>query len=259
MATSLDSFLTNGRGVLLAYDHGLEHGPSDFNGSTVDPEFILNLASKGGFNGIVLQRGVAERYYDGKVPLILKLNGKTNLVQGDPVSRQICSVEEAAELGAKALGYTIYPGSIHEGLMLHEFGKVRKDAGRRGLPTIAWIYPRGRSVMNDVSPEVVAYAARIGLEIGADAVKIKYTGDVESFRWAVRSAGKTKVFMSGGPKADSEVEFLRQVCGVMEAGAAGVAVGRNVWQSHDPFKMSEAVRRIVVDRWSLNEAQRLLA
>lgn len=258
MVTSLDSFLTDNKGVLLAYDHGLEHGPSDFNATSVDPKFIVDLASKGGFNGIILQKGVAERYYDGAVPLILKLNGKTNLLQGDPVSRQMCSVEEALALGAKAVGYTVYPGSAHESLMLSEFGKIKEEARRKELPTIIWIYPRGKSIKNDVSPEVVAYAARIGLEIGADAVKIKYTGDVESFRWAVTSAGKTRVFMSGGPKADSEFAFLRQVREVMDAGAAGVAVGRNVWQSRNPLKISEALRRVVVDDWSLKEARKLL-
>ncbi len=258
LVTSLGSFLTNNKGVLLAYDHGLEHGPSDFDATSVDPRFVVDLASKAGFNGIILQKGVAERYYDGTVPLILKLNGKTNLVQGDPVSSQICSVEEALALGAKAIGYTIYPGSIHESLMLHEFGKIKEEARRRELPAITWIYPRGKSIKNDISPKIVAYAARIGLEIGADAVKIKYTGDVKSFRWAVKSAGKTKVFMSGGPKADSGISFLRQVREVMDAGAAGVAVGRNVWQNRNPLKISEALRKVVVDDWSLKEARKLL-
>ncbi len=258
MVTALDHFLTNNRGVLLAYDHGLEHGPSDFNEVNVDPQFIVDLASKAGFNGVVLQKGVAERYYDGRIPLILKLNGKTNLVQGDPISRQICSVEEALTLQAKAVGYTIYPGSIHESLMLHEFGEIKREARRRDVPVVAWVYPRGKDIKSDISPEIVAYAARVGLEIGADAVKIKYTGNVESFRWAVRSAGRTRVFMSGGPLADSERGFLRQVREVMDAGATGVAVGRNVWQSRNPLKMSEAIKKIVIDDWNVTEAEKVL-
>jgi len=105
-------FLRKDRGIILAYDQGLEHGPSkDFNATNVDPTKIIEMAEKGGFTGLVFQKGVAENYYRGKVPLILKLNGKTSLPGGEPFARQICSVKQAIDLGAKAVGYTIYPGS----------------------------------------------------------------------------------------------------------------------------------------------------
>ncbi|WP_455284911.1 class I fructose-bisphosphate aldolase, partial [[Eubacterium] cellulosolvens] len=208
---SMESFLIKNRGVLLAYDQGLEHGPTDFDERNVDPAFVMKLAVAGRFNGIVFQKGIAEKYYDGGVPLILKVNGKTNLVKGEPLARQNCSVERAGKIGAKAIGYTIYIGSAHEDVMLEEFGRIQEEAHRLKMAAIAWVYPRGEAVKNDTAPEIIAYAARTGLEVGADAVKIKYTGDVESFSWAVRSAGKTKVFMSGGPKAPSELDFLRQV------------------------------------------------
>lgn len=239
--------MTNGRSLLLAYDQGLEHGPSDFNQVNCNPDFIIELASKGKFNGVVLQKGVAEKYYDGKVPLILKVNGKANLFKGEPVSRQICSVEEAVSMGAKAVGYTIYLGSEHEPVMLQEFGRLHEQAHDAGLPVIAWIYPRGASVKDDTSKEIVAYAARAGLEIGADAVKIKYTGSADTFRWAVKNAGKVKVYMSGGPKAPTEDDFLKQVQGAIEAGAVGLAVGRNVWQSDDPLRTAEKLRQIVIE------------
>ncbi|HEY6282323.1 MAG TPA: aldolase, partial [Nitrososphaerales archaeon] len=80
-------FLRNGKSMLLAYDQGLEHGPSaDFNDANVDPAMIMETAAKGGFNGIVFQKGTAERFFDGKVPLIVKLNGKTSLPKGEPIS-----------------------------------------------------------------------------------------------------------------------------------------------------------------------------
>jgi len=170
------------------------------------------------------------------------------------MARQICSVQRAREIGAKAVGYTIYPGSAHESIMLEEFGRIQEEAHKLGMAAIAWVYPRGQAIQNDTAPDIIAYAARTGLEIGADAVKIKYTGDVESFKWAVKCAGKTKVFMSGGPKAPSEADFLRQVRGVLDAGAAGLAVGRNVWQSLDPLKMARALRRLVIDDRSVEEA-----
>jgi class I fructose-bisphosphate aldolase len=241
-------FLIDGRSMLLAYDQGLEHGPSaDFNDRNIDPAMIMETASRGKFNGVVFQKGVAERYYDGKIPLIVKLNGKTSLPKGEPISKQECSVEQAVSLGAKGVGYTIYLGSGFEAEMLSEFGRIQEDAHKRGLPAIAWIYPRGSAVQNDTSKEIVAYAARAGLELGADAVKIKYTGDPTTFSWAVRAAAGVKVFMSGGPKAPTDEDFLTQVRGVMEAGATGLAVGRNVWQNDDPLRMAERLRRIIFE------------
>ncbi len=253
---SMNVFLERERSILLAYDQGLEHGPTDLNEQNVDPAFIMGLAAAGQFNGVVFQKGLAEKYYDRRVPLILKVNGKTNLVKGEPIARQNCSVQRAAEIGAKAIGYTIYAGSAHESIMFEEFGRIQEEAHKLKMAAIAWVYPRGEAIKDDTAPEIIAYAARTGLELGADAVKIKYTGDVESFRWAVKCAGKTKVFMSGGPKAPSEFDFLKQVRGALDAGATGLAVGRNVWQSSDPLGMARALRRLVIQNRSVEEALR---
>lgn len=244
----MDVFLKDGKSVILAYDQGLEHGPSaDFDNRNIDPAFIVEIASKGGFNGLALQKGTAERYYDGKVPLILKVNGKSSLPKGEPIARQNCSVEYAVSLGAKAIGYTIYLGSGYESEMFAEFGRVQEQARERGLAAITWVYPRGAAVQSDTSKDIVAYAARTGLELGADAVKIKYTGESQSFSWAVKAAGKSKVFMSGGPKAPTDEAFLAQVRGAIDAGATGIAVGRNVWQHPEPLKMSAKLKQVVFE------------
>ena len=241
-------FLRGGKSILLAYDQGLEHGPTtDFDERNVDPGFVMDIAAKGRFNGVVFQKGVAERFYNGRVPLIVKLNGKTGISKGEPVSRQVCSVEYALALGAKGVGYTIYLGSAHEAEMFAEFGAIQEQAHRRGVPAIAWIYPRGSAVQDDTSKEIVSYAARTGLELGADAVKVKYTGDTSTFSWVVKSAAGVRVFMSGGPKAPTDEDFLMQARGVMDAGATGIAVGRNVWQNKDPLKMAEKLRRVVFE------------
>jgi len=241
-------FLKDGRGLLLAYDQGLEHGPStDFDDRNIDPAFVMDVAAKGSFNGIVFQKGVAERFYDGRVPLILKLNGKSSVPKGEPISRQVCSVKHAASLGARGVGYTIYLGSGFESEMLSEFGRIQEEAHREGLAAIAWVYPRGSAVQNDSSREMVSYATRMALELGADAAKVKYTGEVESFSWAVKAAAGVKVFMSGGPKAATDEAFLSQVEGVMQAGGAGLAVGRNIWQHKDPLGMAARVKKVVFE------------
>ena len=242
--------------MLLAYDQGFEHGPSaDFNDQNIDPGYIMDIAVKGDFTGVVFHKGIAEKYYNGKVPLIVKLNGKTSLPRGEPVSTLVCSVEEAISLGAKGVGYTIYLGSANESVMLEEFGQVEEEAHEEGLPAIAWIYPRGEAVKNDTAPEIVAYAARAGLEMGADAVKIKYTGATDSFRWAVKAAGLAKVFMSGGPKAPTDESFLTQVKGAMDAGATGLAVGRNVWQNAEPLRIAASLSDIIFRNASLGNTR----
>src|SRR5438477_2856360 len=156
---TMDNFLKNGKGLLLAYDQGFEHGPStDFNEKNIDPNYVLDIAVKGQFTGVVLHKGIAEKYYNSKIPLIIKLNGKTSLPKGEPISSQVCSVEEAISLGAKGVGYTIYLGSANENIMLQEFGEIQEDAHEEGVPAIAWIYPRGEAVKNDTAPEIISYA-----------------------------------------------------------------------------------------------------
>jgi class I fructose-bisphosphate aldolase len=131
--------------------------------------------------------------------------------------------------------------------MFAEFGRIQEQAHERGLPAIAWVYPRGAAVVNDTSKEVVSYAARAALELGADAAKIKYTGDSDSFSWAVKAGAGMKVFMSGGPKAPTDEAFLRQVQGAMDAGGTGLAVGRNAWQNAEPLMMAESLRKVIFD------------
>jgi len=248
----LQPFLHKDKALFLAYDHGFEHGPKDLTGKSIDPEYILDLAVKGGYTGIILQKGIAERYYTGTkyqkaVPLILKVNGKTNIPQtADPYSAINCSVDYAKKLGAKAVGYTIYLGSKYEEKMFKDFGKIQEQAHQLKMAAIAWIYPRGSAVEDETSSEMTAYAARVGLELGADMIKIKYSGSEETFKKAVQSAGETKVVLSGGSKTGEE-EFLHIVKSVIKAGATGIAVGRNVFQHQDPLAITEKIKKIVFD------------
>jgi class I fructose-bisphosphate aldolase len=249
MKIKLNKITKNGKALYLAYDHGLEHGPeSDFNDKDANPLYILDIAKRGKYQGVVFQKGIAEKYNKeirkSKVPLIVKLNGKTNLYKGEPYSAPLGTVEEAIKLGAKAVGYTIYIGSAHESRMFRDFERIEKEAHKKGLPIITWIYPRGKSVKNEVSREMMAYAARTGLELGADIVKMKWNGKVKDLRWAVKSAGRTKIVISGGSKK-TEFSFLEEVKNIMASGAAGIAVGRNVWQSKNPLELTRKIQRIV--------------
>jgi fructose-bisphosphate aldolase (EC 4.1.2.13) len=128
--------------------------------------------------------------------------------------------------------------------MFADFGRIVEEAHELNMAAIAWVYPRGEFVKDETSREITAYAARIGLELGADMVKIKYPGSKENFEYAVKAAGKTKVVLSGGPKVEEE-EFLNILRNVMAAGGIGVAVGRNVWQHEKPLEITEKIRKVV--------------
>jgi class I fructose-bisphosphate aldolase len=229
-------------------DQGIEHGPSDFNDKNIDPDFVLDIACKGGFTGMVLQKGVAKRYYEnyaGKVPLVLKLNGRTNIIPKDEIySGPVASVKEAVALGADAIGYTLYVGSTMEARMFSDFGKIQEEASDYGMPCIVWAYPRGKYVKDEKSKETVAYAARCALELGADIVKVNYTGSTESFKYVVKSAQKCKVISAGGSK-QSDAEFIAKAKEVMAAGAVGFAVGRNVWQNPNPLKITAELKKVI--------------
>jgi fructose-bisphosphate aldolase, class I len=239
----------NGKVMLLAYDQGFEHGPVDFNERNVDPEFVVKLSESGYFTGVIFQEGVAAKYYDKKehkLPLVIKLNGKTSYQKGrDPLSLQLCTVEKAIELGAKGVGYTIYVGSEHEEKMMVEFSRIEDEAHKAGLTVIAWMYPRGKKVEGkENDKETVAYAARLGMELNADFVKVPYTGDKESFEWVVKSAGKTGVLAQGGGKKGWE-ELEKEVKEIMSSGAKGLAIGRNVWQADNYLEIAEKLSKLV--------------
>lgn len=239
----------NGKYMFLAYDHGLEHGPSDFNEKSINPNYVLDIAQNGKYQGIVLQKGVAEKYYkdssyEKKVPLILKLNGKTKLFKGEPYSPQECSISYAEYLGAKAVGYTIYIGSEYEPQMIKEFGEIVEQAHIKKIPVIAWMYPRGRSIKDPKSLESVAYASRVGLELGADIIKLEYRGTESDFAYIANSAGKARVVLAGGGKLTKR-QFLKLISQAIRAGISGVTIGRNIWQRDDPLSITEELRKII--------------
>jgi len=239
------SFLKSGKALVLAYDHGMEHGVRDFSDKNIDPQYIFDIARKGKVSAVAVQKGVAERYYDKKkdVPLIVKLNGKTEMRKGVPISAQVGTVKEAVKMGAIAVGYTIYFGSEREPEMLREFGKIEEEADKAGIPAILWAYPRGKGIKR-VTNKHIEYAARVGLELGAEMVKVNYTGSMDSFKKVVKGAGKCKVFSLGGGKMP-EKKLLKQARDTIKAGGVGMIVGRNIWQAKDPVSVIKKLKKAI--------------
>jgi class I fructose-bisphosphate aldolase len=235
----------NGKALILAYDQGFEHGAGDFTDANIEPKVICDIANNGKFSALAIHKGIAEKYGKYlKIPLIVKLNGKTNLVKGEPISTQLCSVKEAKALGAVGVGYTIYLGSEHEAQMLKEFSKIEEEAHALGLVVMIWMYPRGKGTQERSEHELMAYATRVGLELGADIIKIEYNGVSEDLKWAVKAAGKSKVLIAGGSHTDESI-FLKHVNDVVTTGASGLAVGRNVWQNSEPLTITKKIKEIL--------------
>lgn len=260
----------NGSLLVLPLDQGLEHGPTDFfpHPPAVDPSYQFELAEAGGFSAIALGIGLAEKYmteYCGRVPLILKLNGKTNIPSdAEATSPLFASVEDAVRLGADAVGYTMYVGSPRQHDEFRQFEKVRQDCERYGMPLVLWSYPRGSAVNAKGGTNTLFaqdYAARVALELGADIVKLHEPNDSvanvpapydklqedagDRCARVVRSAGRTMVLFSGGEKNDDDAAVLRKVEFYMQSGASGVMFGRNMWLR--PFDQAVALTRQVHD------------
>jgi len=256
------SILRNGKSLILAYDHGTEHGPVDFEPlpESANPEHVFRVGRHDAVTAIALQKGNAEYYREWEedkgisngAPLLVKINGNSALAKReDYYSPKQCSVQYAVEeLGAEAVGYTIYAGSIHEDKMWEDFRQVQEEARKYGVPVVMWSYPRGKGIEenSDYSgqkdPEVVAYGARLGLELGADMVKCKYTGRQEDWKYLESQVGDLKTVISGGSKR-SDKEFLQDVKDTIEVGGNGLAVGRNIFQREEPEKLLDKLEEVV--------------
>jgi fructose-bisphosphate aldolase, class I len=258
--------LGNGTAIFLPYDQGLEHGPRDFfaNPSASDPGYVIRLALEGGFNGIAIQIGLAEKFYweyAGQVPLVLKLNGKTDIASAiDPLSPVNATVADAVRLGADAVGYTLYVGSPAQEHDFRQYLQVRQDAERFGMPLIVWAYPRGTAIDAKGGKDsfyAVDYAARTASELGADMVKVNFphpekqsgvpdvylseSSNQQAIDAVVTSANRSLLLVSGGERAgdDAMLDKARQS---MEAGATGLIFGRNVWQREHGESLRFAAR-----------------
>jgi class I fructose-bisphosphate aldolase len=243
--------------LFLPIDQGIEHGPRDFfsNPASKDPEYQFHLAAEAGYSAIACEIGLATKYYPdyaGQVPLILKVNAKTDVPPSDEaLSPCNAGVEDAVRLGADAVGYTLYVGSPKQEQDLMQLRTIRQDCDRFGMPLIIWAYPRGRDIEAKGGRDsfyAIDYAARVSMEMGADVVKLNLPKidperdkdspapyneggftEEEAVQHVVASAGRSLVVLSGGSKKDDDA-LLEQTRFIMEAGGSGVIYGRNVWQ-----------------------------
>jgi predicted phospho-2-dehydro-3-deoxyheptonate aldolase len=247
----------NGRTLIVPLDHGVTAGPIP---GIVDIKTAIGKIVDGGANAIVIHKGVVRMGHRGcghDVGLIVHLSASTAL-SPDPNSKVlVCSVEEAIKLGADGVSIHVNIGAEDEKEMLRDFGEVSKQCQAWGMPLLAMMYIRGKKIKSESDVAVVKHAARVAAELGADLVKVNYTGDADSFRCVVEGCG-VPVLIAGGEKAENDLAVLKNIKDAILAGGGGVSIGRNVFQHDDPSLMIKAIKAIIHENASVAKATAIL-
>jgi DhnA family fructose-bisphosphate aldolase class Ia len=248
-------FSSDGRTVIVAMDHTAFFGPM----AGLEQPGVVRRVVSAGADAILTTPGIAARlgHELGRAGLILRADGGST--QRDPQPgglRQVVSVERAVSLGADGLACMGMIGFPDESASLRVLSNLVDECNRWGLLVLAEMLVRGRDGAQ-LTAEDVAFAARIGADLGADLIKTTYVGPPSAFEATVTSCYVPLVVL-GGEKSTDDRALLGSVAGALEAGAAGVAIGRNVWQHPDPTGMTLALVSLVHGGASVDEVLREL-
>ena len=241
------------RTVIVPIDHGVTVGPIL---GIENMQTIIDKLVKGNADAVLVHKGIAKRVDTGKAGLIVMLTGVSNLNPNPNGKVQVCSVQEAIRIGADGVSVHINVGAQDEDKMLQTLGKVSEECEQFGMPLLAMMYPRGPKITSEHAPEVVAHAARIGAELGADIIKTNYTGSIDTFKTVIESC-PIPVVIAGGPKCKSLTEVLQTTFDALQAGASGLSIGRNVFQCDNPTKITKALSSIVHQGVTVAQAQKI--
>ncbi|GGN85125.1 MULTISPECIES: 2-amino-3,7-dideoxy-D-threo-hept-6-ulosonate synthase [Haloarcula] len=251
----LERIGTDGQYVVVPMDHGITMGAVT---GLKDIESTIDAITRGGADAVLTQRGIADRVHPNKndAGYIVHLNGSTTIGPDENDKRRTGTVEDAIRAGADAVSFHINVGSKYEREQISALSDLTTEASKYGLPVLAMAYARGP----DIDPEAddynqyVGHAVRLAEELGSDVVKTGYTGDAESFQHVVESTS-LPVVIAGGAKG-TDKETLDMVRGAVDAGAAGVSMGRSIFQHEDPEKITRAVASVVHDDAEADDALR---
>ena len=244
----------SGRLCSVAIDHFIGYQKGLPSGLVNVPETIGKLV-KARPDAITMLKGMAKSAwepYAGTVPLIIQ---SVYFTPDDAISECIATANEVLRLGADAMAVAIGCRGPSEGTYLKLLTKAVEEADQIGLPVIAHIYPRdytnGPRIAHD--PENIMWAVRCGIECGADVIKVPFTGDAASYRDIVATS-PVPVVAAGGPRTETLKDALESLGKVIESGARGATIGRNIWSTPDPTKALIACKAVIHERLSADEA-----
>ncbi len=247
----------SGKTVIVPMDHGVTVGPI---AGLEDMRKTVSKIVSGGANAILMHKGIVGAGHRGRgkdVGLIVHLSGSTALSPDPNAKELICDVEEAITLGADAVSIHINLGADTDKEMLRQLGQVSRQCAKWQIPLVAMMYTRGRKIENQYDAKNVKLAARVGAELGADIIKVVYTGSVESFSEVVEGC-PAPVVIAGGEKMDSDKDIFDMVAAALAAGAAGISIGRNAFQHKTPDKMVKALSKMVHRNATADQAVEIL-
>ena len=245
------------RTVIVPMDHGVTVGPIE---GLADMRTAVGNVVNGGANAILMHKGIVRAGHRGSgkdVGLIIHLSGGTSLSPDPNAKELVCTVEEAVKLGADAVSIHINLGAETDSVMLQQLGYISERCLEWQMPLVAMMYTRGQKIENEYDVKYVKHAARVGAELGADIVKVPYTGSVESFAEVVNGC-PVPVVIAGGEKMGSDEDIFKMVEGALAAGAAGLSIGRNAFQHKNPTKMIQALSQIVHKNSTVEQAIEIL-
>ncbi len=247
-------FQSDDRTVIVPMDHGVTIGPCK---GIENMQTTINALVSGRADAVLVHKGIAKRVVAENTGLIVMLSGASNLNPNPNGKTQVCTVQEAVRLGADAVSVHVNVGAEDEEKMLATLGSVANECDLFGMPLLAMMYPRGPRIANEHAPDVVAHAARLGAELGADIIKTNYTGNIDTFKVVVECC-PIPVVIAGGPKAKTAKDILQMTADAIAAGAAGLSIGRNVFQYESQTAMVKALSAIVHHNASMEAAQKIL-
>jgi fructose-bisphosphate aldolase/2-amino-3,7-dideoxy-D-threo-hept-6-ulosonate synthase len=236
---------TGGKHLIVPMDHGITMGAVE---GLVDIESTIDDVTTGGADAVLTQRGIAPRVHGNLngAGYVVHLNGSTNKGTAENDKRPTATVEDAVRAGADAVSFHINVFSEYEPDQITQLSEVTSEAARLGMPVLVMAYARGHEVREN-DPEAFAedlgHAVRLAEELGGDVVKTAYSGTAETFERVVESTSLPVVIAGGSRGTDTET--LAMVRGAMDAGAAGVSMGRSIFQHETPEKITRAVSAVV--------------
>jgi predicted phospho-2-dehydro-3-deoxyheptonate aldolase len=238
-------------------DHGITIGPVP---GLKDMRRVVAQVVEGGADAVIVHKGLVKQLAGVLRPshceLIVHLSASTALGPDPNRKELVTSVEHAIRLGAIAISAHVNLAGNFEAAMLKDLGLVAEQCELWGMPLLAMMYVRDGSKESEYDPVKIKHAARVAEEIGADIIKVNYTGSPETFQEVTQSVS-LPVIIAGGPKLDSSYNLLVMVAEAIEAGAQGVSIGRNVFQDPEPARLAASIRQVLDENIPKNLLQEI--
>jgi len=238
----------DGRLLVVPLDHSVTDGPILRHGTL---DHLVGQLADNGVDAVVLHKG-SLRHVDPRrfanTSLVVHLSASTRHAPDPDAKYLVASVEESLRLGADAVSVHVNVGSADERAQVADLAAVSDACDRWNVPLLAMMYPRGPRIGNPRDPELVAHAATLAVELGADVVKVPYVGSVSALA-DVTAGCPVPLVVAGGPRASGDDAVLSYVDDALHGGAAGVAMGRNIFQAGDPATLTRKLSELIHGRF----------